>query len=76
VQIVYKSGQPASDADMLRHLISAKAVSQAEIHQATGISKSTISEVLDLGESGSVAGLAPVCGGYLPAPRLAISLLE
>jgi HTH-type transcriptional regulator/antitoxin HigA len=38
--------EPASDADMLRHLMSAKAVSQAEIHQATGISKSTISEVL------------------------------
>jgi HTH-type transcriptional regulator / antitoxin HigA len=37
---------PASDADMLRHLMSAKAVSQAEIHQATGIPNSTISEVL------------------------------
>jgi HTH-type transcriptional regulator/antitoxin HigA len=38
--------EPASDADMLRHLMSAKGVSQAEIHQATGIPKSTISEVL------------------------------
>ena len=38
--------EPASDADMLRHLMSAKAVNQAEIHQATGIPKSTISEVL------------------------------
>ncbi len=37
--------EPASDAAMLRHLMSAKAVSQAEIHQATGIPKSTISEV-------------------------------
>jgi HTH-type transcriptional regulator/antitoxin HigA len=33
-------------ADMLRHLTLVKAVSQAEIHQATGIPKSTISEVL------------------------------
>lgn len=38
--------EPAADADMLRHLMSAKAVSQTEIHQATGIPKSTISEVL------------------------------
>jgi HTH-type transcriptional regulator/antitoxin HigA len=38
--------EPASDADMLRHLMAAKAVTQAEIHHATGIPKSTISEVL------------------------------
>jgi HTH-type transcriptional regulator/antitoxin HigA len=37
---------PASDADMLRHLMSAKDVNQAEVHQATGIPKSTISELL------------------------------
>jgi HTH-type transcriptional regulator / antitoxin HigA len=37
---------PASDADMLRHLMEAKGVSQAEVNQATGIPKSTISEVL------------------------------
>jgi HTH-type transcriptional regulator/antitoxin HigA len=38
--------EPASDADMLRHLMEAKRVSQAAVHQATGIPKSTISEVL------------------------------
>jgi HTH-type transcriptional regulator / antitoxin HigA len=38
--------EPASDADMLRHLMEAKGVSQAEVHHATGIPKSTISEVL------------------------------
>jgi HTH-type transcriptional regulator/antitoxin HigA len=37
---------PASDADMLRHLMSAKNVSQVELHQATGIPKSTVSEIL------------------------------
>jgi HTH-type transcriptional regulator/antitoxin HigA len=37
---------PASDADMLNHLLEAKAVNQAELHRATGIPKSTISEVL------------------------------
>lgn len=37
---------PASDADMLRHLMEAKAVTQIELHRQTGISKSTISEVL------------------------------
>jgi HTH-type transcriptional regulator/antitoxin HigA len=31
---------------MLRHLMEAKGVSQAAVHQATGIPKSTISEVL------------------------------
>lgn len=36
----------ASDADMLRHLIEAKEVTQAELHRQTGIPKSTISEVL------------------------------
>jgi HTH-type transcriptional regulator/antitoxin HigA len=38
--------EPASDADMLKHLLEAKGVTQAELHRATGISKSTISEVL------------------------------
>ena len=37
---------PVSDADMLRHLIEAKEVSQTEISTATGIADSTISEVL------------------------------
>lgn len=37
---------PASDADMLRHLMEAKGVNQAELHRGTGIAKSTISEVL------------------------------
>ena len=37
---------PASDADMLRHLMAAKGVTQVELHRGTGIPKSTISEVL------------------------------
>ena len=37
---------PASDADMLRHLMDAKDVTQADLHRQTGIPKSTISEVL------------------------------
>lgn len=37
---------PASDADMLRHLLDAKGVTQAELHRETGISKSSLSEVL------------------------------
>jgi HTH-type transcriptional regulator / antitoxin HigA len=37
---------PASDADMLRHLLQAKAVTQAQLSRATSIPKSTISEVL------------------------------
>jgi HTH-type transcriptional regulator / antitoxin HigA len=37
---------PLSDAEMLRHLIEAKGVSQTEISDATGIADSTISEVL------------------------------
>ncbi len=38
--------EPASDADMLRHLMGAKGVSQIELHRRTKIAKSTISEVL------------------------------
>ena len=37
---------PASDADMLRHFMDAKDVTQAELNRQTGIPKSTISEVL------------------------------
>jgi HTH-type transcriptional regulator/antitoxin HigA len=37
---------PASDADMLRHLMEAKGVTQTQVSRETGIAKSTISEVL------------------------------
>ena len=37
---------PASDADLLRHLMEAKGVTQVELHRQTGIPKSTISEIL------------------------------
>ena len=36
---------PASDADMLRHLMEAKGVTQANLHRDTGLAKSSISEV-------------------------------
>ena len=36
----------ASDADLLRHLMEAKGVTQAQIHKDTGLAKSGISEVL------------------------------
>ena len=38
--------EPASDADMLRHLLEAKGVSQAQLSRDIAIPKSTISEVL------------------------------
>jgi HTH-type transcriptional regulator/antitoxin HigA len=38
--------EPASDADMLRHLMEAKEVTQIQLSRDTGLSKSTISEVL------------------------------
>ncbi len=38
--------EPASDADMLRHLMEAKGVSQVQLHRDAGIAKSTISEIL------------------------------
>ena len=37
---------PASDADMLRHLIQAKGITQAQLSRETGIAKSTVSEVM------------------------------
>ena len=37
---------PLPDAELLRHLIDAKGVSQTEVAEGTGIADSTISEVL------------------------------
>ncbi len=38
--------EPASDADMLRHLLDARGVSPMQLGRDTGLPKSTISEVL------------------------------
>jgi HTH-type transcriptional regulator/antitoxin HigA len=38
--------EPASDADMLRHLMEAKCVTQAQLSRDTMVPKSTISEIL------------------------------
>jgi HTH-type transcriptional regulator/antitoxin HigA len=38
--------EPASDAEMLRHLLEAKGVTQAQLSRDTMIPKSTISEIL------------------------------
>jgi HTH-type transcriptional regulator/antitoxin HigA len=38
--------EPASDADMLRHLLESKGVTQTEVCSATGLPKSSLSEVL------------------------------
>jgi HTH-type transcriptional regulator/antitoxin HigA len=38
--------EPASDAEMLRHQMEAKEVTQVQLSRDTGLSKSTISEVL------------------------------
>jgi HTH-type transcriptional regulator / antitoxin HigA len=42
----HHSIEPASDAEMLRHLMDAKGVSQSEVSREAGLPKSTISEVL------------------------------
>jgi HTH-type transcriptional regulator/antitoxin HigA len=38
--------EPASDADMLRHLLEIKGITQTQLSQESGIAKSTISEIL------------------------------
>jgi HTH-type transcriptional regulator / antitoxin HigA len=38
--------EPASDAEILRHLVEAKGVTQSQLSQEAGIAKSTISEIL------------------------------
>jgi HTH-type transcriptional regulator/antitoxin HigA len=38
--------EPASDDEMLKHLLEAKGVTQAEVSRSTGIPKSSISEVI------------------------------
>jgi HTH-type transcriptional regulator / antitoxin HigA len=42
----HHSIEPASDADMLRHLMEAKGVSQIQLSRETRLPKSTVSEVL------------------------------
>lgn len=43
---IHHAIEPASDADMLRHLMEAKGVTQAQLSKETGLAKSSISEVL------------------------------
>ena len=38
--------EPASDAEMLRHFLEAKGITQAQLSKETGVAKSSISEVL------------------------------
>lgn len=38
--------EPASDAEMLRHLVESRGVTQSQLSKEAGIAKSTISEVL------------------------------
>src|SRR3954451_10420089 len=38
--------EPAADADMLRHLMEAKGLTQADLSREAGISRSSVSEVL------------------------------
>ncbi len=38
--------EPASDADLLRHLMDARGINQIQLHRQTEIPKSTISEIL------------------------------
>lgn len=38
--------EPASDADMLRHLMELSGATQAQLNRDTGVAKSTISEIL------------------------------
>ena len=42
----YHAIEPASDADMLRHLMEVRGLSQIQLSRDTGLPKSTISEVL------------------------------
>ncbi len=43
---IHHAIEPASDADMLRHLLEAKDVTQARLSRETGLAKSSVSEVL------------------------------
>lgn len=43
---VHYAIEPASDADMLRHLLEAKGITQAQLSKEAGLAKSSISEVL------------------------------
>jgi len=53
----------ASDADLLRHLMEAKGVTQIQLHHDTGLAKSGISEVL-AGKKAFSKNMIAVLAGY------------
>ncbi|HEV3237536.1 MAG TPA: helix-turn-helix domain-containing protein [Gemmataceae bacterium] len=55
---------PASDADMLRHLLDNRGITHAELHRQTGIPRSTISEVLAGKKSFSKALIRTLAGFF------------
>jgi HTH-type transcriptional regulator/antitoxin HigA len=65
---------PASDADMLRHLMDAKGITQAELHRQTGLGKSTISEVLAGKKPFSKAMIRTLAGFFKVDPSVLFAL--
>jgi HTH-type transcriptional regulator / antitoxin HigA len=57
-----------SDAAMLQHLMHAKGVSQKELHDASGIPASTISEILS-GRRGFAKGMVGTLASYFNVDR-------
>jgi HTH-type transcriptional regulator/antitoxin HigA len=57
----------ASDADLLRHLMEAKGVTQNQIHKDTGLAKSGISEVLS-GKKPFSKNMIGVLAAYFHVP--------
>jgi len=57
----------ASDADLLRHLLEAKGVTQTQLHKDTGLAKSGISEVL-AGKKSFSKGMIGVLATYFHVP--------
>lgn len=57
----------ASDADLLRHLMEAKGVTQIQLHKETGLAKSGISEVL-AGKKPFSKTMIGILAGYFHVP--------
>ena len=58
----------ASDAELLRHLMEAKGVTQIQLHKETGLAKSGISEIL-AGKKSFSKGMIGTLSGYFHVPK-------
>ena len=66
---------PANDADILRHLIEARGVTQSEVAIKAGIARSTVSEILSGKRSISKSHIGKLAGYFCIPPEVFVANL-